>query len=172
MPADISAIAYFAPVFSFLIVFAIVFAVLLKTKVLGENNWGLLFVSFLIATIFISAAGVKDYVLTIVPWFAVLVISVFFILLLAGFIGKVDFLQKPMQVGVLIILLIIFLVSGFVVFSDIVGPYLPGPAFGLGDVDPATFFFLDWLYSARVVGAIALLVAAALASWILVKSAS
>ena len=68
---DVSGISYFAPILAFLIVFVIIFAVLNKTKIFGEvNNWVLLFVSFLVATVFVSAAGVRDYVLTITPWFA------------------------------------------------------------------------------------------------------
>ena len=42
MPADISAITYFAPIAAFLIVFAVVFAVLIKTKILGEHKLGVL----------------------------------------------------------------------------------------------------------------------------------
>ena len=79
MAVDISGIAYFAPIFAFLLVFAVVFAVLWKLKIIGESKWGILFVSFLIATIFISAAGVKDYVLSVTPWFAILILSLFFI---------------------------------------------------------------------------------------------
>lgn len=171
MVADLSFFGYFAPVAAFLIVFAVVFAVLFKLKILGENKWGMLLISFLVASVFISAAGLRDYVLTVTPWFAVLLISLVFILMLVGFIGKdADFMKKGIGIGVLIAALIIFLASGYVVFSSVISPYLPGPTFGLGDVDAPSLFLLDWVYSPRVVGGIVLLVSAALASWALMKS--
>ena len=85
---DVSGISYFAPLLAFLVVFVIVFALLNKTKLLGENAFIQLFVSFVIGTIFVSAAGVRNYVLVITPWFGALVVSLFFILFIIGFVGK------------------------------------------------------------------------------------
>src|SRR3989338_5683657 len=124
MAVEVAGISYFAPLLAFLIVFIVVFALLNKTKILGEEKFVQLFVSFLIATIFVSAAGVRDYVLTITPWFAVLVISLFFVLLIMGFVGKqADFMQKGVGITAIIVLVIIFLVSGFIVFSGAILPY-------------------------------------------------
>lgn len=170
MPADISAIAFFAPIAAFLIVFIVSYAVLAKTKLLGENKWMLLFISFLIASIFVSAAGGRQYIQTIVPWFAVLFVSLFLLLLLIGLIGKkTESLHKGIGIAFIIIFALVFLFSGFFVFSDIITPYLPGPGFGTGENLEATIA-LDWLYSPRVAGAILLIIISAAVSWVLVKT--
>ena len=117
--ADVSALGYFAPIAAFLLVFVVVFAVLYKLKLVGDSKWVQLFISLLIASIFVSAAGTKDYVLTVIPWIAVLIISLFFILLLTGFIGEGAKMGKGLGIAILIILALIFLVSAFVVFNDV-----------------------------------------------------
>ena len=81
MPTDLTAITYFAPIAAFLIVFVVSFAVLTKTKIFEGSPWINLFISLFISVIFISAGGAITYVKTIVPWFAVLLISLFFLLI-------------------------------------------------------------------------------------------
>jgi len=171
MTVDVSGIVYFGPIFAFLLVWVVLFAVLNKTKLLGDGKFVQIFVSFLIATIFIALGGVKEYVLTIAPWFAVLLISLFFILAMLGLAGKVSAgLTKGLGVTFLILLVLVFLISGIVVFSNVLAPYLPGSSVAGGSED--ILQFTDWLYSDRVVGAIVLVIASAFVSWILVKSGS
>lgn len=159
MVVDISGISYFAPILAFLVVFVIIFALLNKTKLIGENAFIQIFVSFLIGTIFVSAAGVRDYVLTITPWFGLLIISLFFVLFVIGFVGKpVEFMTKGIGIIFILLLIIVFLVSGFVVFSETLAPYLPGGR-------------ESWVYSSRVVGALLLVVISAIVSGVLVRHA-
>ena len=168
MAVDISGITYFAPLLAFLIVFVILFALLKKSSILGESTFVQLFMSFIIATIFVSAAGVRNYVLTIAPWFAVLVIALFFILFLLAFVGKsTEFMHKGIGITFVILLAIVFLVSGFVVFSQSIYPYLPGSS-GYG-ADPNIILLLNWLFTGRVAGALALVAVSALVSWVLVR---
>jgi hypothetical protein len=170
MAADLAGIAFFAPIAAFLIVFIVIFAILSKFKLIGENQWLNLFISFLIATIFVSTAGAVTYIQTIIPWFAVLLISLFLLLLMTGFIGKpVEFMNKGVGVAFVIILGLVFIVSGFFIFSDIIISYLPGPAFGSGENFEATIL-LDWLYSPRIAGAILLIAISAIVSWVLVRA--
>ena len=169
MPVDVSAITYFAPILSFLIVFVLMFALLAKTKILGEEKFIQLFVSFLIATIFVTAASVRQLVLDVIPWFAVFLVALFFILVLAGFVGKGDLVGKKLGWFFIVLVIALFLISGIKIFSSTFAPYLPGSSYGLGG-DTDVLFFTDWLYSARVLGAILLIGVAALVSWVLVKS--
>jgi len=76
MAIDISGLYFFMPVFSFLFVFMIVWAVLAKTKLLGEAGFINFFVSFIMAIIFMSFSSLDLYVRTIIPWFVVLFIMV------------------------------------------------------------------------------------------------
>jgi hypothetical protein len=159
MAVDISAISYFGPILAFLIVFVILYAVLARSKLFGSeaSPWILLFVSFLVATVFVSAAGVRDYVLTITPWFATLVVSLFFIIFLLKFMGKNEKFEKGVGIGAVIVLVIVFLVSGFVVFSDIIGGYLPGGGKA------------EEIYGSRIFGAFLLLVLSGIVSLVIAR---
>jgi hypothetical protein len=166
MAVDISGISYFAPIAAFLLVFIVSFAIFHKTKILGESKFIQIFISFIIAVLFVSAAGVRVYTQVIIPWVAVLLISLVFIMAITTFIGKdMEFLHKGIGIGAVILLAIIFLVSAFFVFSHVITSYLPGQNFGSG-ADPNVITFLDWLYSPRVIGAILLVIISAAVSWI------
>ena len=167
---DLTPFAYFAPVVAFLIVFVVVYAVLAKIKVITDNYWVNLFISFLVATLFISVAGAREYVQAVTPWFAILIISIVFLGALIGFIGKpAEFLNKWVGIASVIILTIIFLVSAFFIFSKLVIGYLPGPGFG-ANADQNVLPVFDYLYSPRISGAIVLIIASAIVSWILFKA--
>lgn len=167
--ADISGITYFLPIISFLIVFIVIYALLAKTKILGESLGIQLFVSFLLATIFISASAPRNYVETIIPWFVVVLISLFLILAIIGFIGKpAEGMSKGIGMIFVIILGLMLLGSAFFAFSDYLSPYLPGSS--SNGANPNILAFTDWLYSSRVAGALLLVVAAAIVSWVLVKT--
>jgi len=169
MPTDVSAIAYFAPILSFLLVFVLMFALLAKTKILGEEKFIQLFISFLIATIFITAASVRQLVLDVVPWFAVFTIALFFILVLAGFIGRGDLVGKGAGWFFILLVIALFVISGIKLFATTFASYLPGPTYGFGG-NTNIIYFTDWIYSSRVLGAALLLGVAAIVSWILVKT--
>lgn len=172
MPAQLDTFAFFAPIAAFLIVFIVGFAVLWKTKLLGESKWANLFVSFLIATVFISTAGAVRYIGTIVPWFAVALVSLAFLLAITGFVGKpTESMNKGIGISFVILLALVFVISGFIIFSNLIIGYLPGPGFGQG-LTEGEFFALDWLYSPRIAGAVILVVLSAIVSWILVRTDS
>lgn len=163
--ADVSSITYFAPIAAFFVVFLVVFAVLHKAKILGESKWLNLFASFIVAALFISAAGVRRYVEVITPWFGALIVSLFFILILMGFVGvKSDGFNKGLGIFFLIAAVLAFLISGVVVFSGSLAQWLPGTPESLGN--PVA----DVLYSPPVIGGLVLVVLTALVSWVLVKA--
>lgn len=170
--ADVSAITYFAPILAFLIVFAIIYMLLRKTKPFGEGHaWIDIFISFAVATVFVTAGSVRQIVLDVTPWFALLIIAMFFMFVITGFLGKSadGIMGKRMGWIFVIFLMFIFLFSGIKVFAHVLAPYLPGPYFGATG-EPEVLFFLSWLYSPPVVGAILLIIVAALVSWVLVKN--
>lgn len=151
MPTDLTPLAYFIPIISFLLVFVIIYALLAKTKILGENQFIQLLVSFLVAVIFVTAINVRQYIETITPWFAVLVIALFFILVLIGFSGKVpEGFQKGIGVIFIILLIVIFIVAGIKVFYYYLSPFLP--------------------LNSSVIGTALLIIIAVLVSWVLVKA--
>ena len=105
------------------------------------------------------------------PWFAALVVSLFFLLFLIGFVGKpAEFMNKGIGAGFVVVMIIVFLVSGFIIFSDFIVPYLPGSD-GAGG-DPSLLRATEWLYGSRVVGALLLVIIGAIVSTVLVRSAA
>lgn len=167
MVVDISAVSYLAPLAAFLLVFLVCVLLLLKVKLLGDNKWMAIFVSILIAVLFVSFANVRHYVEVITPWFAVLLISLFFILLLVSFSfsGKVpEGFQKGLGLLFVVALLAAFIVSGIVVFSYELGPWLPGSIESSGNP------LYEWISSPQVLGAILLIILTAAVSWVLIKA--
>jgi len=153
MSASLSAIGYFMPVFAFLLVFIVVYALLAKTKILGESSWIMLFISFVLSSFFIVEASLVEFIEFSSAWFSALVILVFLVLLLLAFMpGKepLGFLSKSawfswVFLGVIIAL---FVVSAAYVFNW---------AVNWGMV--RDWFYSDWF------GMVLLLVIAGVVSW-------
>jgi hypothetical protein len=152
--SPIEGINLFMPIFSFLFVFILVFALLRKTNILGDNPWLNIFISFLMAIFFVVNASLVEFVKLNSAWFAVFLVSVFFILLLVSFThGKIDFLQKGWVGWILIGLLIVF----FIISSSYVFNWA------------LSFDYLSRVLDTRWVGFILLLIIAGIVSAILVK---
>ena len=155
--ASMSAIGYFMPVFAFLLVFIVIYALLAKTKILGSSNWIMLFVSFVMASFFIVEASLVEFVEFSSAWMSVLIIGVFFVLLVLAFMpwdNPLNFLTKGawfswVLLGVIIAL---FVVSAAYVFNW---------AINWGMVND--WFYSDWF------GMVLLLVIAFIVSWKIAK---
>lgn len=151
---DLSLIQNYLPILSFLLVFVVVFAMLAKYKILGESKFVNLFVSFLIAAIFVSLTSAREYVISITPWFAVFVIVSLFILSLVGFSGKIpEVFTKGVGIVISIGLIIVFLVSAYYTFSS----------------EPFLVQLGAWISKPSVYGILLLVVLSAIVSWVLIK---
>jgi hypothetical protein len=119
MVASLSALSWFLPIISFLLVFVLVYAVLIKTKVLGDNTFVALMISFIFAIFFIINAKLVEFVQMNVAWFVVFFVCSFMIMLLIAFTqGKVDVIMKPIVAWVLLaVLLVVFAISSSYVFN-------------------------------------------------------
>ena len=156
------------PVFSFLFVFFIIYALLATSKVLGQSKFVHALISFIVAVVFMSFSSAELYVRTVIPWFVVLVIAVFFILIIAGFTKNLDAIMKPWFVWLIIIVLgIVFLVAAINVFNPVFHPDLvvTGSDSGPGVVQQ----FKDFLISSKIMGSIILLIIAGIVAWIVTK---
>jgi len=165
---DITGLNFFMPVISFLLVVLVVYAILLKIKILGEHKFFNLFVSFLMGVIFISFSSLELYLESVTPWFVTLFILVFFILLIAGFAGGgTDWIMnKWFGLAVVIILVIIFLVAGIRIFNPIFHPDL-GIASGSGT--SIIEQIKDFLWTGKVIGSLSLLIIAGLVAWFVTR---
>lgn len=168
--ADLSGLAFFAPVLAFLAVFAILYAVLINIKILGEYRLGIAFISFVFASIFAISTSFTNWVLNSVAFFGVLLVALFSIMLLGSLVST-DMIPRKFLVWLFaIVMIVVFIASGIHFSTGNIVNYLPGPFYGVGDgVDPDTLFFFDWLYSPPIAGAIGLIIAAVVVSFILIK---
>ncbi len=167
---DFSWLSYFLAIFGFLLVYVVVYAILTKTKILGENAFINSITAFILAIVFITFSPGVQYLGAITPWFAILVVSLFFFLVIVGFSQKeIDKFMKPWIAWVFIaILLIIFVIAAIKVFNPVLAPYLPG---GSGDADPTLLKVAKFAYSDRFLGGALLLIIALIVSWIVTKKA-
>ncbi|MEM3112899.1 MAG: hypothetical protein QXI33_00550 [Candidatus Pacearchaeota archaeon] len=155
MAIDLTWLSYYVPIFGFLFVSTLIFAVLAKTKILGESPAANLLIAFIFGIIFVTFVPGVIYVQTIIPWFVILMISLFFLLMIVGFSQKeMDKFMKPWIAWVFIgLLVVIFVWSAIIVFNPFLQNYVN-----------------RILYSQRVYGALLLFIVALLASWVLTRS--
>ena len=88
--ASVSTLGYFMPIFAFLLVFIVIYAILKKTGVLGTGEPVMLFVSLILSSFFILEASLIEFIQVSSAWFAVLIIFVFFMLVAVAFLPWKD----------------------------------------------------------------------------------
>ena len=113
---------YILPIFAFLLVFIVIYALLFKTKVLGDHQAIMLFVSFILAGFFIVRAPIVEFIGFSSAWFSVLVVAIFFLIALLSFLpGKepLEFLGKENWFSwvVLGIVTALFIISSSYIFN-------------------------------------------------------
>ena len=129
---DFGLMEFILPVFIFILVYAIIFGVLQKIKVLGDsknlNGW----VAFALAALFAIMPGAMEFVTVIAPWFTILVILAFSFLLVFMFMGvtteQIEKLATDNVVIWTVIIIGIFIIIGGL--TAVYGPIIGGPAPG------------------------------------------
>ena len=149
---DITGLANYVEIFGFLLIFTLVYALLAKTKILGDNNFVHLLVSFIVAILFVVVPPATKYLTSVTPWIAVFFVVVVFILMTIGFVhGKLEDVIKPgvawAFVGIIILILLISAVQLFHPFSN---------------MEPLK----QWALQPRVYTALILFGVAAAAAWV------
>ena len=92
---------------------------------------------------------------------------------LVGFMGDSgkSIVSKSMGWVFVVILILIFLVSGIKVFSNSVSPYLPtATSSQVSNGNPTLVYFFSWLYSPQVKGFFLLIGVAIFVTWFLWKT--
>jgi hypothetical protein len=151
--ASLGAASYFLPIFAFLLVFIVVYALMKKTAVLGGSEPIMLFISFVLASFFIVEASLVDFIQFNSAWFGVFAVAIFFLVALMGFVpGKepLDILTKKNWFAWTLLGLIVafFVISSAYVFNWVINWQMV-----------QGWFYTDWF------GLILLLVIAAIVSW-------
>lgn len=88
---DISILGNFVSIFTFLLVFVIVYGMLELFKMFGDGHKGLhAIIALAIAFIVIFSKGVVAVIQTFTPWFTILILVIFFILFAVRMFGATD----------------------------------------------------------------------------------
>jgi peptidoglycan/LPS O-acetylase OafA/YrhL len=108
----------------FLLVFVLVFAILQKTKVLGENKSQIdAMVSLAIGLILISMPTPRGYIVDMLPWLAVALVVLLILFLIYGFAAGSDkekgfvmpeWAKKGILIlGIIFVVILVLVVSGY-----------------------------------------------------------
>jgi len=126
---DLGVLNYLTPLFTFLFILVISYAVLDKFKLLGDNFAPKAIASFSMAMIFILSTRMLKIVNLATPWFILMIIFGFFIVAMLMFMGvKQESVAKAVSGGtvvwvVLIISIIMFVIVIIQAFQDVESPY-------------------------------------------------
>lgn len=156
-----------APILVAVIVFIIVYASLTKLKVPGSNTV-LAILSAMVALVLVASKRNTEYIATIIPWFTVITIIMFFIVLALALVAKdLDTFKKPLAwLGFIAAIFIVFCAAAdvFPTFYHLLpntsDTYLNSSLRG----------FKDWVYSNRIVNSLILIASIAIVGFFAIKN--
>jgi len=126
---DFGLLEYFIPVFTFLLVFVLAYALLQKNKLLGGNSKLDFIASFAVAILTLFTGNAIGLINYMTPWFAVLIVFAVFIFLIPlafGWKEKDIWPSIGGKNGVIIVSFLIFIMAMTYVFGDVFNPYSEG----------------------------------------------
>ena len=155
---DLSIFTYLTPLFTFLFILILSYAVLDKFKLLGQSFAPKAIAAFSISMIFIVSSRMLAIINIATPWFILMIFLGFFIMAMLMFLGiKQESVTETITSGsvvwpVIIISLILFIISITSAFQDVQSPYEDEPE------KTRTTEGLSALVHPRLLGAIFLLI--------------
>lgn len=162
---DIGILNHFVPLFVFILIFVVVYAVLLKTNLLGENKGLISLASFVIAFLFIVTRTATEFVELVTPWFVVLIIVAMCFLLIFMFLGvKPDVIAKAVSTeGTAWLILIVLLVLLGVALTKVIGPSVAAITQGDGTQEGFMGSVGTIIFHPKILGVLFILIIAAYA---------
>ena len=143
-PLNTELLGFILPVFSFILIYAIIFAILQKVKIFGDNTTTNTMIAFAISVLFVITPGAMEFVATISPWFVVMVFVAFSFIMIFMFFGtKEETIAKlsenaTIQWTVIILGIIIIIAALTKVFGPFFGQPSATPGAG-GEVERTLF---------------------------------
>ncbi len=126
MAPDISILNNFLPLFVFVLIFVFLYAILEKTKLLGDSSRFNFLVSLCIAVMSMFSGSSTELILAVLPWYIFLMFFLLLLFTLFMFFG-VDAKDVWPKVGgqttVFIVMIIALIVSITKVFGPVFTPY-------------------------------------------------
>lgn len=126
---DLGILQYLTPLFTFLFIFVISYAMLDKFKLLGDHFAPKAVASLSIGMIFMFSARMVAIINIATPWFILMIFFGLFLIGMLMFIGiKEDAISKTVKSGsvvwpIIVISLLIFIIVIINVFQDVQSPY-------------------------------------------------
>ena len=110
--------------FPFLLIFAITYGVISKTKFFGENQTVYIIVSAVVAFVFVLSAKAVEFINVLIPFVILFLVIILFIMIVTASTGvKVDAMVNSITKGgwivILVMLVIIILTVNTIVFPDL-----------------------------------------------------
>ncbi|MEM4244735.1 MAG: hypothetical protein QW404_00155 [Candidatus Nanoarchaeia archaeon] len=120
---DIGILNYFIPVFIFLFVFTVFFAILQKTKIFGANAGIDALIAFSVAMLFMFVSDARQLITVITPWLVILLVVIMSLLLVFMFLGvKAETISDAMsESGTVWTILIILIIGLIIAFTQVFG---------------------------------------------------
>lgn len=87
---ELGFLQYFSPVFVFLLVFVIVYAIMQFTKFAGTNKVLHAIIAFLVSIVFLFSTSATTVVTFIAPWFTIMFIFIIFMIVAYKLFGATD----------------------------------------------------------------------------------
>jgi len=128
---DVGLLNFLLPVFSFLLIFAVIFGLLQKTKVISDSSNGNAWIAVAISILFALAPGAMEFVAIIAPWFMVMLIVAFSFILIFLFLGvKLETIEAATrrEASIRWTILIIGIIVIIVGLTSVFGPIFGTPA--------------------------------------------
>jgi len=128
---DVALLENFSVIFTFLLVFAIVYAILEFAKILGENKGIHAIIALSVAMIMLVSKSALEVINFTIPWFIIL-----FIVAIFGIVGYKLFVGSDVDMGemlkhsgalrtwIIVIVVVIFIGALAKVYGQNIGPYL------------------------------------------------
>ncbi len=114
---DLTKVPFLQEALLFVLIYVVTFAILQKTKILGDGVHQInSLVALIIAFIFVSFSSISGIVQKIVPWFAVAMTVILLFFLLVGFVQG-DFSSINPKIKWVIVFLICVFMTGLVLWA-------------------------------------------------------
>jgi len=161
MALDVSWVSQGIPIYAFLLVFVIFYAILAKVKIVGDSKAINGLISLIFAVIFLSFSTVREYMVNVTVGFTVLLTGAFLFMLLIAFIIKdPEKFFKPLGIVFIIILALIIIIALFYTF-------LPGES--ESGANETLINIKHFMLQDSVLSGILLIVAAAIAIFVVTR---
>lgn len=164
-PLDVGILNHFVPIFVFILIFVVFYAILLKTNILGENKGLMALASFVVAFLFIVTRTATEFIQLVTPWFVVLLIVAMCFLLIFMFLGvKPSAIASAVsQEGTVWIIIIILLVLLGVALTKVIGPSIAAITQGDGTQEGFMGSVGAIIFHPKILGVLFVLIIAAYA---------